>query len=186
MKIRLLITITIWAACSLQASTPPANFIIELMAKSCLASKTRFKGIMTQGDKYYLLSLNKGTDLTVNQPSPISTSLKLGILDELMNCSSKNRLLEYLRTIHVDTNIVSLGFFANEPVYIIGARALNNAAAQLWINKSSLLPVKEHSGEQEILFEKWQLLADQKSKFPHLITKTISQMPTVLSIAEVD
>lgn len=185
MILRLLITALLFQASSLKASTPPGAFIIELMAKSFLSNKTRFKAIITQDDNYFLLDLNKDNTLSINQPSPLP-SLKLGILDELMSSSSKTKIIEYLNMIHVDIEVVGLGLFANEPVYILGASTPNSMASQLWINKNSLLPVKELSSEQEIIFEKWQLLSKQKAKFPRLITKKTASNRTVISMAEVD
>lgn len=84
-------------------------------------------------------------------------AIKLYALDILLKSKSSAALKSYLAANNIDLSVVSLGFFGNEPAYIIGAQPDDARSAQLWVEKTNWIIVKEATKNYEIIFDKYNL-----------------------------
>lgn len=166
------------------AFIPPAAYIFEQVAQ-----KNPLKNILSAQFKA-MLALNKKRDfldlsLTSEGLFDGGQAIELYALTSLLNATNSNPLKTYLNKMGVDTNVISLGFFANEPVYIIGAQPEDTRSPQIWVEKRNWLVVKEIHGQQEIVFDKYQALAKQSTaKFPRIFTIKTGKEEKKYSIAE--
>jgi len=109
----ILVIILVWVAPLCWGYIPPAAWVIGNMAK--------VSPVLNLGDNKFDASI----DCRAIQAK---------------YCSQKVR--EYLTSAGVDLSIISLGFFANEPVYIIGAKAGDEKPPQVWVDKEKFAIVK--------------------------------------------
>jgi hypothetical protein len=110
--------------------------------------------------------------------------IKLASLDILIKNLDTQALKKYLEDSHINTNIVSLGFFGNEPAYIIGAEPGDDKSPQLWVDKTHKFIVKEKTKNQEIIFDKWVGIKTPGGFFPRLITIKDGDTVTNYAISE--
>ena len=121
---------------------------------------TKFNAIIShEHDKQ-----NKTLELKNSGLSLGKEALELYAFNILLKSKSLKSFKDYLGSNGVDLNVVSLGFFGNEPAYIIGAQPGDTKSAQLWIEKTSWIVAKEIGKNHEIIFENYE------ASFPRLIT----------------
>ena len=116
------------------------------------------------------------------------TLFPLYVLDILHQCSDQPQpslpIKKYLSDLKIDMNKVSLAFFANDIVYIIGADPKDESLPQLWVDKYSFFPLREKTLNYDVTFDKWLNLPRASGKFPHEITVTKNGSKRRLSLAE--
>lgn len=203
----------LFAECAL-SYVPTADFIIDEMAKRCVVvspAEVKLQGVITKKDvgpvdkssadlvlkqdglfviKRSQVNSQKGAPTGNNAVLGAKESVALQILSELIECQSKTgasieKLKAYLNKAHIDLKTVSLGFFAYEPVFIIGARPNDAKSPQLWIEKASFLPVKEVSLGRVTTFEKWSVINSLLGKkFPSIINTSIGDRLHSIAISE--
>lgn len=153
------------------AYTLPLDFILAEMAKSRLLLNTA---------KLQATILKNGEASFVDFVKP-------GHWPELLNPVGQGALAAraYLSKVGVDLTTVSQGLFANEPVFIIGAHPTNYYAPQIWIDKTTFLPVKEITHGRVVTFEKWtasEFLPGKK--FPRIVKTSVGDTVETMSVSE--
>jgi hypothetical protein len=160
----------LWAsnAC---AFIPQAAAILEQVRH-----KNPFKKI---NNTHFVAMFNKkATNLVLNKSGLHDNNNLINLYSLDILIKNTGDLKNYCIKNNINMNIVSLGFFGIEPVYIIGAQPTDSLSSQLWIDKSHWLIVKERGVHHEIIFDKWIALRSPEALFPRAITitnKTLSQ-----------
>lgn len=180
-----LVMLFLWCSTQAGAFIPPATYVLEQIAKKNPLKNihpAEFNAMLAAGTKRDFLKLK----LNSQGLHDGERFLELFSLSALLNTSNARALKAYLSERGVDLNIISLGFFANEPVYIIGAAPGDHKSSQIWVLKSHWLIVKEIHKNREIVFDKWQALNNQiGAKFPRLFNIKDNDDIKKYSIAEV-
>jgi hypothetical protein len=191
----------LWCAQSALSHIPSVDFIIGEMAKRCGPAPSRdvllnsvitkkngskeqrsFVPLMLKHDGLHVLASKSLGALVKN------ARIDLFVLSKLFNCpqgKSAMCLKAYLIKAAVNTEVISLGFFDYEPVYIIGAIPTDLSSPQLWVEMASFLPVKEIEKSRVTTFEKWRSVNSLSSKkFPHIITTSVRDSSERIAISE--
>jgi hypothetical protein len=145
------------------ASTSYADFfsvIIENMSQICLKPQIFKQAMMDKNGEQFFAVLEWKEDLVITETRSVLSNevtkkhepvdIHLAKLLKCQGLAIKNYLLEK----KVDINKVTFGLLDYEPVFIIGADPTDLKSPQLWVQKSSFLPVKEIINGQTTIF-KW-------------------------------
>lgn len=167
-----------WLASVGNAYIPPASFITQQMGKKYAnepASDQDWQAMVTTTEKAALPAQMKLTKdgLSVTLPEQEAKKLDLQFVNAQWACRAKTAtsctelLNDNLKNNNINTNIVGLAIFDNEPVYIIGALPGDFSSPQLWVDKEDLFPVKAQTAHGEITWMKW--ISNKAFSFPRLI-----------------
>jgi hypothetical protein len=179
----------------LDAYTLPPAFLVQFMAQkysSEKAVKHSWPAMVSQTGKNHnavpaIMNLDqKGLSQTLAENKP--EKLELFFLDAAWACRDQGVtqceqiLVAYFKKAGINHNVVSLGIYDNEPVYIMGALAGDlKKTPQLWFFKESYLPVHEKNSRGEITWNKWMRNAKNGVNYPRLMDFKIGS--SITSIA---
>jgi len=178
-----------------EAYTPPSAFIVQAMAQKYSSEKAAmhsWPALISQTGKNHsaipaTMTLDhKGLSQSLGKNKP--EKLDLFFLDAAWACRDQSVkeceqiLLAYFKKAGINHNIVSLGIFDNEPVYIMGALAGElKKTPQLWFFKESFLPVHEKNSQGEFTWNKWMRNAKNGVNYPRLMDFKIGSSITTIS-----
>lgn len=189
-----LVFLSAMLASKCNAYVPPGAFIIQQMAQKYISASTAdhvWKAMITKEQKTShtrpatMKLVQKGLSFVVGEKDP--ETVPLYFVETQWSCRGKSApqcselINDYCKKAGIDTAIISLAMVDNEPAYMVGALPGDYKSPKLWLNKESLLPVKEQKEHEEITWNKW--IRDAKSAFPYPRLIRIKKGEEVINIA---
>ncbi len=179
------IFVIVWYAHLGRSYTLPPDFVLAEIVKFELPIQSvGFNGMMMKDGNASVVNFTL-TKSHALMPKDQEKSLAWWELIELIAKHNVLLLRKFLSKAEIRAEMVSQGFFMNEPIFIIGSHPRDRDSPLIRVEKQSFLPVKLILKGKSITFEKWTgFFCQPKRKYPSIIKTTVGKNVETISMSE--